>query len=308
MKQIIQYIKDFWQLDFDGRVYGSTALLLAIAIGFNYAYNFEDGYIDSFQRKPVSFLVYGIYYAVPYFSVILIYKIFAVDIPGSLSKAFWITSGLAIFILTFRVGFYWHETFLLDIKSQPQRYFYTKLSRAVVNVLIQGLGVALVYLLWEKHNKNWYGLSWKNFKWQPYALMLLIMLPLIILAATQADFLQAYPRLRLRYFGDDYTFYFAAYEPFYLVGFMVLEWLFRGLLVIGMVKYLGHRAVLPMAALYCVIHFGKPMGECISSIFGGYLLGIFAYYSRSIWGGIIVHMGIALMMDFAALAAWLIKN
>ncbi|NNE28673.1 MAG: CPBP family intramembrane metalloprotease, partial [Saprospiraceae bacterium] len=118
----------------------------------------------------------------------------------------------------------------------------------------------------------------------------------------------AYPRLKLKYFQEGYLNYFLSYEPFYLGGFMMLEWLFRGLLVIGMVKYLGHRAILPMAALYCLIHFGKPMGECISSIFGGYLLGVFAYYSRSIWGGIIVHMGIAFMMDLAALLAWFLKS
>jgi hypothetical protein len=42
------------------------------------------------------------------------------------------------------------------------------------------------------------------------------------------------------------------------------------------------------------------MGELISSFFGGSLLGIIAYYSRSIVGGIIVHVGIAWMMELGA--------
>lgn len=306
MKQIIQYIRDFWKLDYHLPVYLTTAVVLSIAIGLNYYFDFEDSYIDSFNHRPISFLVYALYYGIPYFFVIALYKIYKVDIPEGFSRAFWITALLGIGILTFRVGFYWHDYFYEGL-SGVNRYYNAKLSRAVVNVLTQAMGIVLVYLIWEKYNKNWYGLSWKNFKWKPYALMLLIMLPLIIIAATQADFLQAYPRLKMRYFKEDYWSHFLAYEPFYLSGFMALEWLFRGFLVIGMVKYLGHRAVLPMAVLYCVIHFGKPMGECISSVFGGYLLGVFAYYSRSIWGGIIVHMGIALMMDLAALIAWNLK-
>ena len=51
------------------------------------------------------------------------------------------------------------------------------------------------------------------------------------------------------------------------------------------------------------IAIGAVAGALISSFFGGYILGVFAYYSRSIWGGIIVHMGIALLMDLAAVLA-----
>ena len=39
------------------------------------------------------------------------------------------------------------------------------------------------------------------------------------------------------------------------------------------------------------------MAEAISSFFGGTLLGIVAYNTGSIWGGLIVHLGIAWMME-----------
>ncbi|NNE30408.1 MAG: hypothetical protein HKN16_12290, partial [Saprospiraceae bacterium] len=175
MKTILQYIREFWKLDFDSRVYGATALVLALAIGFNYYFDLEDGFIDSFRKTPFSFVVYFLYYAAPYLAVLGIYKIFSVRIPGKMDKAFWITLLFALAILTFRVGFYWHEEFLSDLRPFRERYYYTKLSRAFINILVQGLGIMLLYLFWEKHNKNWYGFSWKNFKWQPYALMLLIM-------------------------------------------------------------------------------------------------------------------------------------
>jgi hypothetical protein len=52
-----------------------------------------------------------------------------------------------------------------------------------------------------------------------------------------------------------------------------------------------------MAMFYCTIHFGKPMGECISSYFGGMLLGVVTYHTKTIFGGFMVHVGIAWLME-----------
>jgi len=82
--------------------------------------------------------------------------------------------------------------------------------------------------------------------------------------------------------------------------FFSIEFFFRGFLILAFVGIVGPRAILPMAYMYVVIHWNKPMGELISSFFGGTLLGIVAYYSRSIVGGIIVHVGIAWMMEIGA--------
>ncbi|OBX20138.1 hypothetical protein BAA08_14935 [Bizionia sp. APA-3] len=56
-----------------------------------------------------------------------------------------------------------------------------------------------------------------------------------------------------------------------------------------------------MVALYVFFHVGKPTGEIIGSIFGGYLLGIISLHSKSIIGGIIIHIGVAFLMDFMAI-------
>lgn len=87
------------------------------------------------------------------------------------------------------------------------------------------------------------------------------------------------------------------YELAYGLDFVTVEFLFRGFMVIGLMHVVGRRAVLAMAVVYCFLHFGKPAGEAISSIFGGYILGVIAFETRSIWGGIIVHLGIAWMME-----------
>ncbi len=301
MKSILQYLQKFWKTDFDPLIYALTILGLGIAIYFNYLYDFEDSIVDSYRKQPISLLYYFLYYGAAYYYVIALYLIFKRDIPGLKSRQFVIKSLFVLALIAFKVFFYFDETWTDAGMALHERYAYIKTSKAIASVSIYTIGLIVFYYFFEKDKSNWYGLTTKGFNWRPYAIMLLIMVPLIAMAATQPDFLKAYPRFKTHYFETGYWFYFSIYEPFYLLGFVMVEWLFRGFLVVGMVHLLGHRAILPAAAFYCVFHFGKPLGECISSFFGGYILGVFAYYSRSIWGGIIVHMGIALLMDLAAI-------
>ena len=52
-----------------------------------------------------------------------------------------------------------------------------------------------------------------------------------------------------------------------------------------------------MIATYCFLHFGKPVTETLSSIIGGYILGIIALKNKNIWGGVMVHVGVAWSME-----------
>jgi hypothetical protein len=45
------------------------------------------------------------------------------------------------------------------------------------------------------------------------------------------------------------------------------------------------------------------MGEAISSFFGGMLLGIVSYRTQSVWGGLLVHLGIAWLMEIGGWAS-----
>lgn len=134
--------------------------------------------------------------------------------------------------------------------------------------------------------------------------MLAIMLPLIGVASTLPDFLASYPQVQdfasLDFSNASHFKHLALYELLYGLDFFSIEFFFRGFMVLAFVGIVGPRAILPMAYVYLVIHWNKPMGELISSFFGGSLLGIIAYYSRSIVGGIIVHVGIAWMMELGA--------
>ena len=73
-------------------------------------------------------------------------------------------------------------------------------------------------------------------------------------------------------------------------------------MVIAFARVLGGHAVIAMVGSYVFLHFGKPLTETISSAFGGYLIGILAFYTNRIWGGVILHVALAWSME---LLAWL---
>ncbi|HTD92862.1 MAG TPA: CPBP family glutamic-type intramembrane protease [Chitinophagaceae bacterium] len=167
--------------------------------------------------------------------------------------------------------------------------------------MITLFGILLVCRQVFHRHEPLYGLTAKKLNYTPYLIMLLIMVPLIAAASTQADFLSVYPKMRmilpLPEDAHPGWWYKLLFELSYGSDFFSIELFFRGFVVIGFIKWVGKDAILPMACFYCTIHFGKPLGECVSSYFGGLLLGIVSYHTRSIYGGLMVHLGIAWMME-----------
>lgn len=149
--------------------------------------------------------------------------------------------------------------------------------------------------------KTFYGFTGKHMDWKPYLLMLLMMVPLVAVASVQEDFQLVYPKLDTVTAGINGErpglWQKILFELSYGTDFISIELFFRGFLILAFVKWAGKDAILPMACFYCVIHFGKPLGECISSYFGAILLGIIVYNTRSVLGGLLVHLGIAWLME-----------
>jgi membrane protease YdiL (CAAX protease family) len=171
--------------------------------------------------------------------------------------------------------------------------------------LVIVLGVILAYYkVYDRQQSHRYGLNTGAFELKPYLLMLLIMIPLIAVASHEESFLRQYPMYKTsNAHGHLHVHEWVTagiYELSYGANFITVEFLFRGFMVIGISQVLGRKAVLPMVAAYCFIHFGKPPVEAISSIVGGYILGVIALETQSIWGGVLVHVGIAWMMELAA--------
>lgn len=115
-------------------------------------------------------------------------------------------------------------------------------------------------------------------------------------------------------FGDDFTreypFYdsahlswldLLAWETLYIIQFIAIEFLFRGFILHGLYPRFGSLAIGVMCLPYMMLHFPKLWPEAAGAILFGFFLGILALKSRSIWGGVVVHITIALSMDFASL-------
>jgi uncharacterized protein len=91
------------------------------------------------------------------------------------------------------------------------------------------------------------------------------------------------------------------WEIAYAAQFFSLEFFYRGFLVNTLRPALGSSAIFVMTVPYCMVHFGKPLGETLGAVFAGVFLGTLALRTRSIWSGFFLHVGIAISMDVASL-------
>lgn len=251
---------------------------------------------------PLIFKV--LFYNFPFFVVILL-SVFLLDKKDCLTKkGFW---GLSFLITTMLSLSQYTSIFGVDGFDANTHYFLKKLFFNIeCCIWYMILPVFYWYFLHRKSDKDWhfYGLSTQYFNYRPYLLMLLIMLPLLYWASLRPDFLHAYPRYKAGmveyYWGIDNWLTVSAYELSYSLQFVCLELFFRGFIVLSLSKYLGSSSVWVMVAVYVFIHFGKPLPETIGSFFGGYILGVIAYYSKSVLGGMLIHIGVALGMELFA--------
>ena len=145
-----------------------------------------------------------------------------------------------------------------------------------------------------------FGLRWGTVHkhWLGYLLLLSPILVFVVLASFREDFVNHYPFYRL---ANRSWFDFLAWELIYLSQFVFLEFFFRGFMLHSLKPAFGVNAIFIMCIPYLMIHFSKPWLEATGAILFGLFLGVLALRSRSIWGGVAVHAGVALSMDIAAL-------
>jgi hypothetical protein len=91
------------------------------------------------------------------------------------------------------------------------------------------------------------------------------------------------------------------WEAIYGLQFLMLEFFFRGFMLFALARQLGSLAIFVMVVPYSMIHFGKPMAECVGSILAGIALGTIALRTGSFAGGVMVHCTVAWGMDLFAL-------
>jgi hypothetical protein len=294
MKEIFRYITDYFK-SLNRKVFIACTLLAGLMIYLNFHYKIDQK-IDEFDLIIIQFscryLVFLVAFALPY----LFYFLFE-------GKKYFKSPLILLLIFLSPAIFSWkmimNTEFHLSNNSYWD-YYWNQVVYWPVRLIVLSF---ILFIIWKIYysKESFFGLTVKYFNWKPYLIMLLIMVPLIAAASTQPDFLSMYPKLKdvdTALYGVKYKwFYHLLHELSYGSDFISVELFFRGFLILAFVKVVGKDAILPMACFYCTIHFGKPLGECISSYFGGLILGIVVYNTRSIIGGLIVHLGIAWLME-----------
>jgi membrane protease YdiL (CAAX protease family) len=117
-------------------------------------------------------------------------------------------------------------------------------------------------------------------------------------ASARTDFANHYPFYRL---ASRSWFDLLTWELIYIVQFISLEFFFRGFMLNAAKRTFGLYSIFIMMLPYLMLHFQKPWLEASGALFFGLILGYLALHSRSIWGGVMVHVSIALGMDLMAL-------
>ncbi|UZR92833.1 CPBP family intramembrane glutamic endopeptidase [Chondrinema litorale] len=318
MKKILHYLTSHIKEDFNLKTYSYFVIFLAICTSLNYHYDFESKVLDKFFGTPLGIPTHMAFYYFAYFGIAIPQAFFNNQSDRLKEKEFWVKTLVFVGLIGLVDGFHYYRALISfdGISSIEQRYLY-KVAGEFKRVAIFTIPLLLTYKYFDAKEKNIYGFNISNtenkFDHKPYIVMLLIMIPLIASASFGSSFIKAYPRFKpWLYLGifelPQYTTA-AIFEVVYGLDFIFVEWIYRGALIIGLAKIMGKDAILPMVSTYAFLHFGKPLGETIGSMFGGYILGVIALQTKNITGGIYIHMGVAYLMEvFAYLQHYLLPK
>lgn len=308
MRKVISLIRNYFKEHFSFRYFLPVALFTALLIYLNYHYHFEERYITNEYDPAKRFIRYFLMYFLALGGAYFLYILNPKDRKLLLSGKLWLMILFTVFIFSFRWWFYQYQD---PVYAHVSPLYQNIVIKYIINLsgfIWLFIPCAVYWFIVDRKDMPIYGFHAKGVVLKPYFILLLLMVPLVAAAATQRDFLEMYPRLLHtglpRSGFKNYVLDFI-YEICYALDFVNTEFFFRGFLILAFARFAGPKVILPMCVFYVTIHFEKPLGETISSFFGGWILGILAYETKSIYGGVIVHLGIALLMELVALAAHL---
>ncbi len=194
-----------------------------------------------------------------------------------------------------------------EVQAQLREWTATQGPRlmwgGIVAFLTYAVVPGLIIKLWLRERLTDYGAGIRGViaDWPVYLIFAVVMLPLVWLFSGEERFQGLYPFYRIQSraeVGPE----FIRWEVVYALQFVGLEFFFRGFMVHGTKHRFGAYAVFLMVVPYCMIHFHKPIPECIGSILAGIALGVVSLVTRSIWPGAALHILVAWGMDLSCLA------
>jgi hypothetical protein len=304
MRAIIKELVGFIRSDFNVWIYSLTFIFLFIAIRINYSYSAYWNLVNIYATGSERLIRFFILFAIPWFLVAVPKLVISGKLEVLRNRKFYISILLILIFISADSGFKLFS-YLAERASSFDEQIY--LTRIFSN--FQGSFLLLViFLLYYFYFKNiqWadFGLRFRNVNLKPYFILILVIVPMILWASFNQDFLTTYPSYKPWdvpvLFKLNKAITAIVHEMVYGLDFFAIELTFRGLLVIFIARFMGKDAVLPMAVVYCFLHFGKPEAETIASFLGGYFLGVVALSTKSIAPGLMLHLSLAYMMDLGA--------
>ncbi len=295
-RELQPYCRERYHHSFRKSYLVTVLFMMALIVVFNYYP--PPGCTMPAPGAPHRFVTSYLLYLVPFAIAFMLQVLF---LPGAVhlkSKWLWLIILVAPAVFSFRINFNFYDFFIdAFISNKEQQYWYYIFNR-LMRIISLLLPVSVFWLVKDRKVEKLYGFK-TNFNWQPYCVLVLLMLPAVAAASFHPSFLKTYPAAYHAIGSNqpDDLPRWVLYEICYALDFLSIEYFFRGLLVIALIKICGLHSIIPAACFYCCIHFGKPMPEAIGSFFGGWLLGIISYHTRSIWPGLIVHIGVAASIE-----------
>ena len=301
LQLLFEEVFTFTKNDFHTLSYFYTLAFIIVSIYFNYSTGFYQTVMRESYFTGTSLWAFPLFYGLMYFAVAIPVLLFQKEYKILLNSKFYLKSLFFVILYGLAIGYYGYRNLEFPSLFDEEKQFILRILSQLKGSAFFILPLFLLKITIDKQVDGLYGLANNVKHIRAYFMLFLFLLPFLIAISFTPDFMGAYPQFRPwlydGVFGWPTWITTLCFETTYSIDFIMTELIFRGALVIGMISILGRKAVLPMVAIYAAIHFGKPIGETITSIFGAYILGALAYQTRHIWGGVIVHICLALTME-----------
>ncbi|MBO4370487.1 MAG: CPBP family intramembrane metalloprotease [Paludibacteraceae bacterium] len=304
---LFQVVAGFARKDFDKKSMVYVLLMAALCIFLNYHFHLYQQFIRTSYEAGHSLWVLPLYYFSFYMLGAIPVLVFRKRTDLLANPIFYLKSAFYIGIYGMTIGYYGYLDWPLEklgCTSLETHFLYRCIyfSKSTIGPL---LFLLLAKFTFDRYLSNFYGIGRSSAYIGRYLLLVACILPFVAAASFMPSFQVMYPVFKpWNYeplFGLPDCGKVLLFDSCYSLHYVGVELAMRGALVIGMASLMGKDAVLPMAFMYCTLHFGKPLVETITSLFGGYILGALAYETKHIWGGILLHLGVAFGIDTAGI-------
>ncbi len=306
LKLLFQDFGVFLKHDFKPKVYAYVILLVSLSIILVYTTDLASRLGTGISPTPYKILNNILLFNILYFLTAVPVLILQGKYHEISKPHFYLKGILLMTAVGFADVFSWRDYISLSERTYQEQNFLLKVLWRLRNIIFVRPILILLRLFVDKKVQGLYGLCRGNHHIKAYLSLYVVVLPVLIAVSFTPDFLSYYPIgkpwIYDGLFGNRAWLNTSIFETVYMGDFVMVELFFRGALVIGMGAVMGRSAVLPMVAVYVALHFGKPAAETISAFFGGLFLGALAFQTRHIWGGVIIHMGIALVIELLRFA------